>query len=285
MNLLNDFRIHRAKDMRAVSAVLVVLLVTGLLGQSSGEEKALREAQRLVLVVASSFDAEAATVQLFERAPNGEWQAASEPESAVVGERGVAWWPTFAAYATEGEPVKDEPDLRSPAGIFPLGPSFGYGDSGGPWQINLEAGQHYCVDDIASPLYNQIVAQEEAGEGVNGEQMWLPNEYRRGLLIGYPTDIRRHPGSCIFVHVWTNPGRGTGGCIGLPAERVEAIQRFAADVPTAIAIVPRDALDRFEGLPEVALPPDDKQLPELEVQHARFSSATEHVGRYPPREH
>ncbi len=63
--------------MRAVSAVLVLLLVTGLLGQSSGEEKALREAQRLVLVVASSFDAEAATVQLFERAANGEWRPAS----------------------------------------------------------------------------------------------------------------------------------------------------------------------------------------------------------------
>jgi L,D-peptidoglycan transpeptidase YkuD (ErfK/YbiS/YcfS/YnhG family) len=272
--------------MRVVSAVVVLLLVTGLLGQSSSQEKALRDAQRLVLVVASSFDAEAATVQLFERAPNGKWRAASEPESAVVGERGVAWWPTFAAYATEGEPVKDEPDLRSPAGIFPLGPSFGYGDGGGPWQINLEAGQHYCVDDVASPLYNQIVAQEEAGEGVNGEQMWLPNEYRRGLLIGYPTDVRRHPGSCIFVHVWTNPGRGTGGCIGLPAERVEAIQRFAADVPTAIAIVPRDALDRFEGLPEVMPQPDDKQPAEPEVEHASFSLAPpEHVGRYPPRTH
>ena len=59
-------------------------------------------------------------------------------------------------------------------------------------------------------------------EGVNGEQMWTPAEYRRGLLIGYPTDVRRHPGSCIFVHVWSKPGLGTAGCIGLPAERVEA---------------------------------------------------------------
>lgn len=281
MKLLNSFRGHRAKDMRAVSSVLVLLLVTGLLGQSSGEEKALREAQRLVLVVASSFDAEAATVQLFERAASGEWRAASEPESAVVGERGVAWWPTFAAYATEGEPVKDEPDLRSPAGIFPLGPSFGYGETGGPWKINLEAGQHYCVDDVASPLYNQIVAQDEAGEGVNGEQMWTPTEYRRGLLIGYPTDVRRHPGSCIFVHVWSKPGLGTGGCIGLPVERVEAIQRFAADVPTAIAIVPRDALDRFEGLPDLGAEPPE----EPELQPVTFAAASEHVGRFPPRVH
>ncbi len=82
-----------------------------------------------------------------------------------------------------------------------------------------------------------------------------------------------------------NPGSGTGGCIGLPAERVEAIQRFAADVPTAIAIVPRDALDRFEGLPEVTPLPDDKQPDEPEVQHASFSPTVGHVGRYPPRAH
>jgi L,D-peptidoglycan transpeptidase YkuD (ErfK/YbiS/YcfS/YnhG family) len=266
--------------MRAVSSVLVLLLVTGLLGQSSGEEKALRDAQRLVLVVASSFDTEAATIQLFERDAKGVWRAVSEPETAVVGERGVAWWPTFATYASEGEPMKDEPDLRSPAGIFPLGPSFGYGEGGGPWQINLEAGQHYCVDDVASPLYNQIVAQEAAGKGVNGEQMWTPPEYRRGLLIGYPTDVRRHPGSCIFVHVWSKPGLGTAGCIGLPAERVEVIQRFAADVPTAIAIVPRDALDRFQGLPDLSPP----QPEEPALQPVSLVSA-EHVGRYPPRVH
>jgi L,D-peptidoglycan transpeptidase YkuD (ErfK/YbiS/YcfS/YnhG family) len=268
-------------DMRAVSTIFVLLLVTGLLGQSSGEDKVLREAQRLVLIVSSSFDTEVATMQLFERAANGKWQAASNPENAVVGERGIAWWPTFAAYASEGEPVKDEPDLRSPAGIFPLGPSFGYGESGGPWQINLEAGQHYCVDDVASPLYNQIVAEEEAGEGVNGEQMWEPEEYRRGLLIGYPTDIQRHPGSCIFVHVWSQPGVGTAGCIGLPVKSVEKIQRFAADVPTAIAIVPRDALERFKGLPKMT----DPEPEETEAQPVSFASATGHVGRYPPGFH
>jgi hypothetical protein len=109
--------------MRAIPAVLVSFLVTGLLAQSSEEEKALHEAQRLVLVVADSFETEAATLQMFERGAKGEWQAVSEPERAVVGERGVAWWPTFATYASTGEPLKVEPDLRSPAGIFPLGPS------------------------------------------------------------------------------------------------------------------------------------------------------------------
>jgi L,D-peptidoglycan transpeptidase YkuD (ErfK/YbiS/YcfS/YnhG family) len=266
--------------MRAIPALLVSFVVTGLLAQSSGEEKALRDAQRLVLVVVDSFETETATMQLFERGARGTWQAVSEPEDAVVGERGVAWWPTFATYAAAGEPLKDEPDLRSPAGIFPLGPSFGYGEEGS-WEINLEAGQHYCVDDVASPLYNQIVAEETAGKGVNGEQMWTPPEYRRGLLIGYPTDVRRHPGSCIFVHVWSKPGSGTAGCIGLPVERVEAIQRFAADVPTAIAIVPRGAMDRFKGLPEMTTPTNDEQPQAQPVVYA----ASMHPGRYPPPIH
>lgn len=266
--------------MRAIPAVLVTFLVTGLLAQSSEEEKTLQTAQRLVLVVADSFETEAATLQMFERGAKGEWQAVSEPEKAVVGERGVAWWPTFSTYASAGEPVKAEPDLRSPAGIFPLGPSFGYGEEAGPWDINLEAGQHFCVDDTSSPLYNQIVTQETAGEGVGGEQMWTPPEYRRGLLIGYPTDVRHHPGSCIFVHVWSKPGLGTGGCIGLPVERVEAIQRFAADRPTAIAIVPRDALDRFKGLPDV----DAGSSDEPAEQPAAYA-ASMHAGPYPPPVH
>src|SRR5262249_37863697 len=159
------------------------LLATGLLARSSQEDKTLRQAERLVLVIAESFETEAATLQMFERSAKGEWRAVSEPEDAVVGERGVAWWPTFATYASRGRPVKAEPDLRSPAGIFPLGPSFGYGEEGGPWDINLAAGQHFCVDDVSSPLYNQIVDQETAGKDVNGEEMWKPAEYRRGLLI------------------------------------------------------------------------------------------------------
>jgi hypothetical protein len=55
--------------------------------------------------------------------------------------------------------------------------------------------------------------------------------YRRGLLVDYPTNIAARAGSCIFIHVWRAPDRGTGGCVSMPEARLEALQ----DLPRAAA--------------------------------------------------
>lgn len=54
------------------------------------------------------------------------------------------------------------------------------------------------------------------------------------------------PGSCIFVHVWRGPGKGTVGCVGLPEAKVVELQA-SLQPGAAIAILPRDAARGFEA--------------------------------------
>ena len=69
--------------------------------------------------------------------------------------------------------------------------------------------------------------------------------YRRGLMVDYPTNIAAKAGSCIFIHVWRAPDKGTGGCVSLPEARLEALQDFVEDGGAVLAIIPRPALGRL----------------------------------------
>src|SRR5471030_1094115 len=103
-----------------------------------------------------------------------------------------------------------------------------------------------CVDDVSSSAYNTIVSRTELGVKVHGENMSRVPEYRRGLLIDYPSDRKARAGSCVFIHLQL-PGRtGTGGCVALPEPQLEAVQDFVQD-GAVLAILPRQALDRFKG--------------------------------------
>jgi L,D-peptidoglycan transpeptidase YkuD (ErfK/YbiS/YcfS/YnhG family) len=74
-------------------------------------------------------------------------------------------------------------------------------------------------------------------------------DYRRGLLVDYPSERRTRAGSCVFIHLQL-PGRtGTGGCVALPEPQLAALQDFAQD-GAILAVLPRAALARFrECLP------------------------------------
>jgi L,D-peptidoglycan transpeptidase YkuD (ErfK/YbiS/YcfS/YnhG family) len=76
--------------------------------------------------------------------------------------------------------------------------------------------------------------------------MWRARDYRRGLLVNYPTNARARAGSCIFIHTRSSGSTGTSGCVALPEAQVEALQDFA-EGGAVLAVVPRPVLDRFKG--------------------------------------
>jgi L,D-peptidoglycan transpeptidase YkuD (ErfK/YbiS/YcfS/YnhG family) len=207
----------------------------------------LAEAKRLVLVTSKTMNAAAALIQLFERAtPKDSWLAVGGAEPALVGRAGMAWSHFYRNLRRGSEPVKVEGDKRAPAGVYPIGRSFGTLPSSrlGHLQITKDM---VCVDDVSSPAYNTITSRAQVGPKVKAENMSraLPM-YRRGLLVDYPTNAKARAGSCIFIHVWKSPTVGTAGCVSLPEARVEALQEFSA--PGAVlAILPRAALDRLAG--------------------------------------
>lgn len=231
------------------AAVLVFIILHNTRAEAVAQScpAALASAHRLVLVVAPSMDSRYASLQTFERRPRSRWRAVSGPQPAMLGANGVAWAHTYQSYAGDGEPMQVEGDNRSPAGVFPLGDTFGFDSVDRPLQISLERQQHICVDDLESPYYNRIVSRQVAGPQTHAEEMRDVPTYRRGIVIDLPTDRSKKTASCIFLHVWNDASVGTGGCIGLPESSVESLQEWGGDGKAAIAILPEVALGRLQG--------------------------------------
>ncbi|WP_137043282.1 hypothetical protein [Pseudolabrys sp. FHR47] len=231
--------------MRSILPIVTLLLVASpALGQSCPAP--LASARKLVLVTPDTMTSTMATMQRYTRsAMNAPWRVDGGPITATIGRGGTAWSHAFRSYAVPGEPVKVDGDKRVPAGIYPLGRSFGFGLSRLRGYMRITDGMT-CVDDPSSPTYNTITSRAEVGWKVSGENMWRIPEYRRGLVVDYPTDRAAKAGSCIFIHVRKPGVPGTSGCVSLPEPEVERLQRFASG-GAVLAVVPRQALGRFTG--------------------------------------
>jgi L,D-peptidoglycan transpeptidase YkuD (ErfK/YbiS/YcfS/YnhG family) len=240
-------------DSRAV-AVCIAVLMSPTIAFAQSCPAVLKDATRLVLVTTDTMDSTAATLQLFERATAKDiWRAQAASEPAVVGRAGIAWSTWFRQFARGREPIKIEGDKRAPAGVYSIGRTFGTEPSSRPGHLKVTE-DTVCVDDPDSPEYNKITSRSAVGSKVHAENMSKASPmYRHGLLIDYPTDVAAKAGSCIFIHVWRSPSRGTAGCVALPEERVLALQDFTAEGGAVVAILPRFALGRLHGcLPSVA---------------------------------
>jgi L,D-peptidoglycan transpeptidase YkuD (ErfK/YbiS/YcfS/YnhG family) len=232
--------------MRASSAVIVWFCA--LFASSAAFAQAcpplMQAAERLVLVTVPNVTSSAGTLRLYERRANAGWASVGTAQLVNVGTRGVAWGPTFRALAADGEPLKVEGDKRSPAGFYTVGRPFGFAPSALARYLQLRA-DHVCVEDPASPVYNAITTEQALGRRTGTENMGRMPRYRRGLVIDYPTDAAAKAGSCIFIHIWKGPGRSTEGCLTMPEPRVAALQRFADEHPTVLAVLPQAAVGKF----------------------------------------
>jgi L,D-peptidoglycan transpeptidase YkuD (ErfK/YbiS/YcfS/YnhG family) len=151
------------------------------------------------------MDSVAATMRLYERAsPAERWRALGSSEPANIGKGGMGWSQFYLRLARRGEPVKVEGDKRAPAGIFPIGRSFGILASNRPDYLHITA-DTICVNDPSSPAYNTIASRARLGPAVRAEHMSrvLPM-YRRGLrptrgagparASSFMSGVRRPPG-------------------------------------------------------------------------------------------
>ncbi len=243
---------------RHATALLVAMVVatvsSAALAQAQSQScpAPLNQARRLVLVTAKAMNDMSAEMQLFERAsPADAWRAAAPSEPANLGRAGMGWSHFFRRYAHAGEPLKSEGDRRAPAGIYPIGRSFGILPSSRSNYLQVTS-DTVCVNEPLSPHYNVITSRKLVGPDVSAENMSraLPM-YRRGLVVDAPTDGKARAGSCIFIHVWRSPSTGTAGCVAMPEPRVEALQDFSS-AGAVIAVLPQAALGRFAScLPQL----------------------------------
>jgi L,D-peptidoglycan transpeptidase YkuD (ErfK/YbiS/YcfS/YnhG family) len=208
------------------------------------------ETTQLVLVTSDGWDSTQGRLHTFERVDGGSgWTAAQPAIDVSLGRTGSAWGTGLHPAQADG-PQKVEGDGRSPAGAFDIAQAFGYapttetGLTYKPMQVSS-----YCIDVVASPLYNQIVDAREVGEAaVEGstEPMRLDLHgngdvrYREGFVIRHNPGNTPRGGSCIFAHLWRKPGEATTGCTAMAGPHMQHL----------LAWLRRDARPVFVLLPE-----------------------------------
>jgi L,D-peptidoglycan transpeptidase YkuD (ErfK/YbiS/YcfS/YnhG family) len=135
-----------------------------------------------MLVEASDVSAHYASVTLFERSTLVDAWRQVRTMPAVIGRNGFGWsWQFRNRATTTPAPTKREGDGRTPGGFFPLSYSFGFEVSSLPGYVRLRPGQEFCVSDVSSPDYNQILSKKPVTR-VEGEDMGAVGLYRRGCI-------------------------------------------------------------------------------------------------------
>ncbi len=203
-----------------------------------------------------------AELRLWTRAAAGApWQAAGSPWPATVGRAGVAWGRGLHGDGAPGPrpgPVKREGDGRSPAGLFELGPAFGYARSAPPatrLPYTAVDDRWRCVDDPASAFYNRVLDER----AVRPDWRSAEDMRRADALYAWVVEVRHNPaavpggGSCIFLHVWGGPGAPTVGCTAMDEARLRALlialDPAARPVLALLTAAEHDALAAAWGLP------------------------------------
>ncbi len=217
------------------------------------------ESRQVLLVTTPGWNAVAAVLERYERTAAGTpWRAVGGRIPAVLGRNGLARGRGLAT-PPDG-PVKREGDGRSPAGVFRIRGAFGCAPAADVSWIRLPYRQATaglkCVDDPASPRYNRLVdaAVEEQTWRRHEEMLRKDDLYRLGAVIGHNDDpVVPGGGSCIFLHAWGGPDRGTAGCTAVALPRLEEILRWLdpalCPVLVQLAVEDRERLRAAWDLP------------------------------------
>jgi D-alanyl-D-alanine dipeptidase len=210
--------------------VVLLLLLLALAGAAGSQDKNLWRAwdgEKLIVVTTPDWRAVQGTLIRYER-HGREWVKVREPIPVVVGRAGLAWDPALTRQNPDRYrgPVKHEGDGRSPAGVFPLkAGTFGFA-------TELPGSRIYrpltptieCVDDPDSRYYGRIVdrAVVDQVDWKSSEKMSSIPQYRWGVIVNYNMDRPvRGDGSCVFLHEWSGPARGTAGCTAMSRQNIE----------------------------------------------------------------
>ena len=191
--------------------------------------------RQLLVVRTESWGSAVGTLQRYQSIGE-KWRAIGKPIPVSVGKNGLAW-----GRGIDRDPqrayVKKEGDGCAPAGIFRLGPAFGYAPRpplGCRLIYRAITERDYFVDAPAAPEYNQWVTIP-ARKPNQPEKLWPSFErmkrpdrlYELGIIVQQNEDpVVKGRGSAIFLHVWRNPGVPTVGCTAMARDDLLALLQW-----------------------------------------------------------
>lgn len=187
--------------------------------------------QQMVLVLSSGWNANQGILLQFEYHRH-QWVHIGHSFSVSLGKNGAAWGAGLHPLMKQRF-MKTEGDMRSPAGIFNIGVSFGYADkinSAYPYQALTK--DDYCIDNSQSPYYNQIVSRQKVSFNLpqdssepmrrdihlKGDQL-----YKLGFVLNYNPKNTPKAGSCIFVHLRKENNATTAGCTSMDEQNMQQL--------------------------------------------------------------
>jgi D-alanyl-D-alanine dipeptidase len=207
-------------------------------------------ARQLILVTTRDWDAVAGTLRRFERkSARVSWSQVGADVPVVVGRAGLAWGvglvapPATSGTSKTSAPSKREGDGKAPAGVFRLGPAFGFATRREAAWLRTAytplTPSTECVDDVASRHYNLIVDRGalKAADWNSSERMREVEGYRWGLVVAHnAAPPVAGLGSCIFLHVWAGPEKGTAGCTAMEQANLETLLRWLDPSKTPLLV-------------------------------------------------
>jgi D-alanyl-D-alanine dipeptidase len=238
---------------------------------NSSLSEALAESRQLILVTTSGWDAVDGEMRLYERdSADDQWKAVGEKIPVVVGRNGMAWGKGLHGGAIGEGPVKQEGDGRTPAGVFSLSSAFGYAPPEQARDVKLPYVQAVatleCVDDPQSAHYNRIIdrAGVENPDWKSSERMRRDDDqYRWGAVIDHNANGAPGRGSCVFMHIYEAPGKGTAGCTAMSPSSMEGTLRWLDPKKRPLLIqLPRSEFERLRKSYEIR-GIDDARSPNL----------------------
>jgi L,D-peptidoglycan transpeptidase YkuD (ErfK/YbiS/YcfS/YnhG family) len=218
--------------------------------------------RQLLLVTTESWLSTTGTLQRCER-DKEKWQTIGNAIPVSVGKRGLAWGRGLNR-PVKRPPQKKEGDSCAPAGIFALGPVFGYAPqapAGCRLPYRAITGRDYFVDDPTSVDYNHWVTIP-ADKPNRPEKIWKSFErmkrpdhlYEIGIVIqqnDHP--VMKGKGSAVFLHIWRKSGAPTVGCTAMAREDLlELLRWLRSDYDPLLVQAPVNEIENI--LPAVALP-------------------------------
>jgi D-alanyl-D-alanine dipeptidase len=207
-----------------ISLLLLTLVAPARIARAAANP--LGHSRQCVVVTAANWNSTTGVLRAFERtSARGDWKMRGHKIPVVLGKNGLGWGRGVIDAKKNDGPRKVEGDNKVPAGIFRLGPAFGYAPAPSASWIKL----HYVpltkttegVDDPRSPYYNQLVDRSKVArvDWRSSEQMRRADDlYKWGIFVAHNAAAKAGAGSCIFMHIWKNSSTPTTGCTAM-AER------------------------------------------------------------------
>src|SRR5437762_3563390 len=214
--------------MRLVTVALFILLSPVMPAATDS----LGHSRQCLVVTSRDWNAKTGVLRAFERkSSRSAWQPTGKAVPVVLGKNGLAWGRGLVGFNAAVRKI--EGDNKAPAGIFRLGPAFGYAPKSGARWIKLAyiqlTKQTEGIDDPRSRYYNKLVDRSKVAkvDWQSSEQMLRADVlYKWGVFVAHNPAATPGAGSCIFLHIWKNSRSATAGCTAMPEQDLVALLRW-----------------------------------------------------------